>query len=368
MSDSVTAPVSGLGSADGDWIRVAVVGLGIGRVHVLAFKELRARYRVVAVCDLDAERAAEVAGWLTGARAVTDPAEIWTADDIDVVSICTPPAEHRTQVEAALRAGKDVICEKPLVASLAEVDELAVIAAETGRHVMPVLQYRYGNGLQKLLALVDTGLAGRPYVANVDVAWRRGADYYAAPWRGSWAAQLGGVVVSHAVHALDMVITVLGPPAAVWARVDTLVNDIETEDCAVATLRWPGGALATLSATLGSVAEISRHRFSFEHLSAESGTAPYTNGAEPWEITAAPEHAEAVAAALAGYTDGPEDYVGQFDHYATTRAAGRPPPVTLTDARTVLEVVTALYLSSREDREVALPLEPDHPMQRGWAP
>ncbi len=323
---------------------------------------------MVAVCDLDADRAAEVAGWLRGVRAVTDPEEIWAAPDVDVVALCTPPALHRAQVEAALRAGKDVICEKPLVASVREVDELAAIAAETGRTVMPVFQYRFGNGLQKLKALVDQGVAGRPYVANIDLAWNRGTDYYAAPWRGRWETELGGVLLGHAMHLLDMAVLILGPPVAVWARTATLVNEIETEDSAVVTLRWANGALATLSATLGSMVEISRHRFTFEHLTAESGTAPYTNSFDPWEFTAAPGHEQEMAAVLDGYTPGTEDYIGQFERYALARAAGEQPPVTLVDARLMLELVTALYLSARTDREVMFPLDPADPRLGGWAP
>lgn len=349
-------------------IRVAVVGLGIGRMHVLAFHELRSRYRVVAVCDVDADRAAEVAGWLKGVRAETDPEAVWAADDVDLVALCTPPAQHRAQVEAALRAGKDVVCEKPLVGSVREVDELAAVAAETGRHVMPVFQYRFGNGLQKLKALVDAGVAGRPFVTNIDLAWRRGADYYAAPWRGRWDTELGGVLLGHAMHLVDMAALVLGPPVAVWARVATLVNDIDTEDSAAVTLRWADGSLATLSATLGSAVEISRHRFTFEHLTAESGTDPYTNSFEPWTFTAAPGREAAVAEVLDAFTPGTEDYIGQYDRYAAARAAGEAPPVTLADARRMLELVTALYTSAREDREVRLPLADDDPSLAGWAP
>lgn len=355
--------------ASSEPIRVAVVGLGIGRMHVLSYKELRRSYRVVAVCDVDAERASEVAGWLRDVRAETDIEAVLGADDVDVVDLCTPPAQHREQIERCLRAGKDVICEKPLVGSVREVDEVAAIAAETGGTVMPILQYRFGGGVQKLRHLVDADLAGRAYVANIDVAWRRGADYYAVPWRGRWDTELGGVLLSHAVHALDMALFILGPPAGVWARTATLVNDIEVEDSAAVTLRFRSGALATLSATLGSVAEISRHRFTFEHLSAESGTEPYTNSADPWDITVAdPDHQGRVDDALAELPAQGEDYIGQLERYALTRAAGDPPPVTLADARTLLEVVTAMYVSSREDREVALPLGPDDPALQGWQP
>ncbi len=355
--------------AEADPIRVAVVGLGIGRMHVLAYKQLRARYRVVAVCDVDGERAAEVAGWLRGVRAVTDPEEVFAADDVDVVDLCTPPHLHRSQIEAGLRAGKDVICEKPLVGSLREVDELAAIERETGQRVIPILQYRFGRGLQKLRRLVDLGITGRPYVANVELAWWRTPDYYAVPWRGRWDTELGGVLLSHALHALDMTTFILGPPSAVWARTATLVHDIEVEDSAAVTMRFPHGGLATLSATLGSVAEISRHRFTFERLSAESGTAAYTNSSDPWTITPVDDDvAKAVAEAVEALPPAGEDYVGQLERYAAARAGGGELPVTLADARAVLELVTALYVSSREDREVSLPLSPSDPAYDGWVP
>jgi predicted dehydrogenase len=350
-------------------IRVAVVGLGIGRAHVLAFKDVRHRYRVTTVCDLDADRATEVAGWLRGVRAVTELDEVLADDELDVVDLCTPPHLHRAQVEAVLRAGHDAFCEKPLVGSVDEVDQLAAIAAETGRTVMPILQYRFGHGIQKLKQVVDLGLAGRAYVANVDVAWLRGADYYDVPWRGRWATELGGALLSHAVHALDMLLLVLGPPAAVFARTATLVNDIEVEDSAAITLRFPSGALAVMSVTLGSRAEISRHRFTFEHLSAESGTEPYANGSEPWVFTAASgEGADVLAEALARPIDAREDYAGQFERYAEARAGGGPLPVSLDDARTLLEVVTAVYASARSGREVELPLPAGDPLLGGWQP
>jgi predicted dehydrogenase len=128
---------------------------------------------------------------------------------------------------------------------------------------MPVFQYRWGHGLQRLKHLVDVGVTGAARTATVEVSWRRRADYYAAPWRGTWASELGGVLTSHAVHAVDMLTYVAGPVASVFARTATRVNDIEVEDCAAASLELADGSLATISATLGSSAEITRHRFTY---------------------------------------------------------------------------------------------------------
>lgn len=357
-------------SAD-DRIGVAVVGLGVGRLHVLALKELRARYRVVAVCDVDLERAGEVAGWLRDVRAVATLDEVLAMDDVEVVDLCTPPAQHAEQIVRCLEAGRDVVCEKPLVGSVRAVDELVAHERATGRTVMPVLQYRFGRGIQRLLALVAAGRTGPAYVAHVEVAWKRGAEYYgASPWRGRWATELGGTLTVHAVHHLDMVLQVLGRPDHVFTRTATLVTEgIEVEDTAAAVLRYDSGTLVTLSATTGSAAELSRLRFAFQHLSAESSTAPYAPGSEPWTWTPAdPDDRADLDAFLASVPAGPEDFVGQLARYADARAAGAAPPVTLSDVRTLLEVLTAMYVSSREGTEVALPLPPDHPALDGWQP
>ena len=72
-----------------------------------------------------------------------------------------------------MAAGKEVVCEKPLAGSLADVDRVIAAEAEAAGRVMPIFQYRYGNGLQKAKRLIDLGIAGNPYLATVETAWRR---------------------------------------------------------------------------------------------------------------------------------------------------------------------------------------------------
>ena len=357
------------GGTGAEPLGVAVVGLNIGKAHLWAYQQLAARYRVVAVCDLDADRAARAAARNPGAVALGRLDDVLDRADVDVVDLCTPPGLHLAQATAALGAGKHVVCEKPLVGSLAHVDELATAEARSGRRLMPVLQYRFGHGLQRLRHLVDAGVAGPARTATVEVSWRRRADYYAAPWRGTWASELGGVLTSHAVHAIDMLTYVAGPVASVFARTATRVNDIEVEDCAAAALEMADGSLATLSATLGSAAELTRHRFSFAHLSAESGTEPYTSSGDPWVVTPDDEEAAGrIAAAAATFEPRAEGYVGQLERFADALAAGGEPPVTIADARATLELLTALYTSAATRQEVTLPIATDHPAHDGWAP
>jgi predicted dehydrogenase len=350
-------------------LRVVVVGLGIGRLHVHAWQQRPEDVELVAVADVERRRAERVAERLEGVAALGDLDEVLARDDVDVVDLCTPPALHEAQVRAVLGAGRHVVCEKPIVGSLAALDGLVEAEAASGRRVMPIFQYRWGHGLQKVKHLVDSGVAGPARTASVEVAWRRRAEYYAVPWRGTWATELGGVILSQALHAIDMLTYVAGPVRRAFARTATLVNDIEVEDCASAALELADGSLSTLTATLGSADEITRHRFCFAAFSAESGTAPYTSSGEPWTITPdSPEDETRIKEALAAFEPGPEVYEGQFARYVKALREGGELPVTLADARASLELVTALYVSAREGRDVVLPLAPDDPAYAGWLP
>jgi predicted dehydrogenase len=342
--------------------RVAVVGLGIGQLHLIAWRKLKERAQVVAVCDPDPQRAAQVAERLPDVAAYSDLGELLQRDDLEVVDLCTPPFLHVEQTLQVLERGAHVICEKPLAGSLADVDRIAAAEVESGRLVMPVFQYRFGHGLQKMRHLVESGVTGKAYASLVELFWTRGADYYEVPWRGKWDTELGGIVVSHALHLLDMLTYVVGPVASVSGRVTTRVNDIETEDCAAVAMTMADGSVATLTSTLGSADELSRLRFAFEKVTAESSTAPYDLASEPWTFSGE------AASALEGYEPGPEGYLGQWTRFLDALDAGTEPPVTLADARASIELATAIYAASAERREADLPFPDDHPFYRGWTP
>lgn len=350
-------------------LRVAVVGGNVGKQHISAFQELPDQFELVAICDIDAAKARALAEELNIPRVSTDITELCRMDDLDAISICTPPHLHLAQIQQVLASGKHAICEKPLVGSLKEVDELIRIEASSGKRVMPIFQYRFGHGLQKLKFLVDEGLAGRAYVASVEMAWRRRAPYYAVEWRGKWKTELGGTLLSHAIHTHDMLSYILGPIKSVFARTATRVNPIEVEDCASVSLEMANGALASSTVTLGSVPEISRHRFSFSGLTAESNTQPYNNSKDPWSFTGdTPELSEQIEEALTRFVPLPERFTGQFYRFHRALMDGTELPVTLQDARASLELITAMYHSSFTGQVVDLPLDQNHPRYSSWLP
>jgi len=360
------APTIGVGGR----IRVAVVGGGIGRSHLTAYRALPDQFEIAAICDIDRVRATSLAEVFNVSQIITSLDELCGRDDVDVIDICTPPDLHVEHVLQVLAAGKHAICEKPLSASLADMDRLAEAEQHSGRRVMPIFNYRFGAGMQKLRYLIEQGIAGRPYLGTVEVAWRRRAAYYDVPWRGRWRTELGGCMTGHAIHFLDLLLTVLGPVRSVFARTATLVNPIETEDCGSVSLEMANGALVSVSVTLGSSAEISRQRYCFSNLVAESNLAPYDkNTAEPWRFVAdTPELEAQMDAALGSFKPGAEGFEGQFSRYGRSLLTGAELPVTLADARRAIELLTAIYASARTNVAVELPVGPDHPLYDGWLP
>jgi predicted dehydrogenase len=349
---------------------VAVIGCGIGRSHIVeGYLTNPDRFRVLALCDLNPERMAAVADEFKIERRTTSYDEILSMDDIDIIDVCTPPGVHYQQVMGGLKAGKHVVCEKPLVGSLAEVDEvIAQEKASTGK-LMPVFQYRFGNGIEQAKRIIDAGLAGKPYVGTVETLWRREAPYYAVPWRGKWATELGGVLMGHAIHPHDLFVYLMGPIASLYGRTATRVNDIEVEDCVSASVELASGALGSFTATLGSADEITRIRLVFENVTFESDHAPYNPGAALWKILPRNDATKAaIDALLANWQDVPSRFETQMRRFWDALEGTAPLPVNSQDSRRALEIVTAFYHSSETRTEVSLPIGPEHPKYRSWLP
>jgi len=349
---------------------VAVIGCGIGRSHIVeGYVPNADKFKVKVLCDLNIERMTPIADEFGIERRVTDFDAVLAMDDIDVIDICTPPMLHYPMVMAALKAGKHVICEKPLVGSLAQMDEVIAAEAHSAGRLMPVFQYRFGDGIEQAKAIIDSGLAGKPFMGTVETLWRRDAPYYAVPWRGKWATELGGVLMGHAIHPHDLFTYLMGDIERVFGRVATRVNPIEVEDTISASLLMKSGALASLTATLGSADDMTRIRLAFENVTFESDHAAYNPGEKPWKIQPRnPETAAAIADLLKDWRYVPSRFQTQMSRFHTALVTGGTLPVTSADSRRSLELVTAFYHSSASGEDVALPLGPGHPLYQSWVP
>ncbi|AVH43414.1 Gfo/Idh/MocA family oxidoreductase [Agrobacterium tumefaciens] len=350
-------------------IGVAIVGAGIGALHLKGYQALPERFSVKAICDLDLERARSVAGEDTSIRLTTDLDEILADESIQLIDVCLPPHLHFPVTLKAHAAGKDVVCEKPLVRSLEEANALIDSVKKTGRGVFPVFQYRFGHAMRQLRALIDAGLAGKAFVASSEVHWNRGASYYDIPWRGTWKGECGGAILGHAIHAHDLLCHVLGPVDEVFAMADTRVNTIETEDCAALSFRMKSGALATSSVTLGAAEDTSRLRFCFEGFTAESGTLPYRPAEDTWRFIArAPTTQDQIDAVLATVANGENGFAGFVEAIADAMEGRGGKEVTVNDGLQSIELVTAIYRSVREGKLVRLSDAAEGEWIKGWAP
>lgn len=351
-------------------LRVGVVGMGIGQLHLLSWLDVQGAEAVALVEPDPIRRAQASRDWvLPGVESLDE----LLAMGIDVVDLCTPPAGHEAQITQALNAGVHVICEKPLVDSLAACDRLGDVAsraeAEHGARFMPILQYRFGSGAAQARALVEAGIVGRLYTASASTLWRRDHGYYdEAPWRATWQDALGGTVVNHAVHNHDLLTWIGGPLAEVRAMDTTRVNDVATEDCAAAVGRTVDGAVVTMSATTGAAVESSRLVWCFEHVTIESSTEAYDPARGPWRFDFRdPEAAERAEDVWAALPLKPPQYTGQFQAFVDAGRDGEL-PVELADARAALELVTGWYHSAAHGTTEALPIDATHPAYNGWVP
>ncbi|WP_116084924.1 Gfo/Idh/MocA family protein [Tropicimonas sp. IMCC34011] len=355
-------------------LRIGIVGCGwvAGSQVERGFSQLMDLFEVTACCDRTPDKAAAFAAAYGIPATTPDYDALLARDDVDVVSICTPPSLHHEMIVAALEAGKHAISEKPLTSSLALTDDLIRREGNATSRVMPIFQYRFGPGLSKIRALLRSDLPGRAFVSSVETAWKRGADYYEVPWRGKFATELGGVLLTQAIHIHDIFLDLRGDVAAVNAFRDTRVNPIEVEDCAVASLKMADGSLATLTATLGSMRPVTRLRFCFENLTVErqcfDAEAPKP-GLDPWTVIGRTPEIEAKAKAImAAAPDTGTDFEGQFRDFHAAIEGGRPFAVSLSEARRSMELVTALFHASSTGTQVALPIGPEHPLYEGWVP
>ena len=351
---------------------VAIIGTNIGAKHFENFKKVSDRFNIHTLCGLTKEAIDKILVSNYGTKISLNFDDVLKVKEIDIIDVCLPPHLHFSACKKSMEAGKHVICEKPLVSSLKEVDELEKISKETGKIIFPVFQYRYGMGFSKIKALIKSGLPGKPLVASLETHWNRGQEYYSKAWRGTWAGEQGGAILSHSIHIHDLISMILGPISNVYAKLTTRVNDIEVEDCAALSIEMENGSLVTSSITLGAANDTSRLRFCFEGLTVESAASPdkpYNPAEDEWKfLPRAPVTKKQINEVLSKVKKPKSWYAGMFEEIANKLDGISSDEVSLVDARKSLEFITAVYDSSRQNRNISLPIDKNNPIYNSWLP
>ncbi len=338
-------------------IRIALVGCGrISRNHFDAFERI-GELELAGVCDVIESRAREAATrgsvpWFTSyARMLEDVA-------CDAVAICTPSGLHPAHGIMAAKAGKHVICEKPMAINLTSADELVQACDDAGVQLFVVKQNRLNPPIQLLKRALDKGRFGRLYMANTTVRWTRPQEYYdQAPWRGTWEFD-GGAFMNQASHYVDLLQWLAGPVESVTAKTATLARRIEAEDSGAAILRFRSGALGVIEVTMLTYP---RNLEGSITLLGETGTVKIggsaVNRVETWQFADYDDDDKLID--QANYTP-PNVYGhGHEGYYRNVVSVLRGEAVADTDGRAgrkSLELILGIYESARTGHEVPLPL------------
>jgi predicted dehydrogenase len=346
-------------------LRIGVIGCGIiAPAHVESYQRLES-VEVVHACDLVEEKARGLAARYGIGRTSTDAAELFADDSVDAVSICTDHASHAPLAEAALAAGKHVLCEKALAATTEGLDRM--MAAHQRRPALVfggVFQHRFDANIQYLKRLVDRGALGTLLTGAVQVRCLRTPEYYRSDtWRGTWAEEGGAVLINQAIHFIDALCWIMGGVRAVAGAYTNRTHHgvMETEDTATASVRFASGALGTIEATCSS-------HMDWEYtlsLHGHEGGIDLRRGKGLKVSFRDPAREEEVARVLAAeedekVIDAGRSYYGashptQIADFVDAVRARRAPFVTAASARHTVDVVLGIYRSSREDRWHELP-------------
>lgn len=337
-------------------IGVALIGVGmVAKTHVQALKDLCDDVVLRGVCARTAGAARSFADDAT--RILTDPVAVYTdvhdiaADPaVDLVGVLTPPNARLDLIEPLAKAGKAILLEKPIGRDLAEAQAVvaACAAAETPLGVF--LQHRARAASVEAAARIQAGEFGALGLAEIAVPWWREQAYYDEPGRGTYARDGGGVLISQAIHTLDLALSLTGPVQEVRAMTGTTpFHRMEAEDMAVAGVRFAGGGLGWITASTASFPGRSESIV----LHFERASLTLAEGA----LRIAWRDGRTEAAGAAAATGGGADPMAFTHHWhrdvwaafiAQTMRRGLPPPISGHDALRVHALIDAMTRSAAE--------------------
>jgi predicted dehydrogenase len=229
---------------------VALVGLGPGALpHLRSLQDLKERIELRYAFTRQ-PRADRIQAY-TGPVHLTDSLELILQDpEVQAVIVASPASTHLDICQRCFAAGKHVLLEKPLELNLERSTKLVELAAQAGLQLGVVLQHRFREASQVLQKLLIDGRLGEVQAASIRVPWWRSQSYYNEPGRGTLARDGGGVLLTQAIHTLDLFRSLVGIQSVKSAVVrHTQLHQMETEDYVSALLVLGNGAPGDLMAT-----------------------------------------------------------------------------------------------------------------------
>jgi len=233
--------------------RIAVIGAGMASApHARSLLDLRDRVEVAGVYSPSAARRGVFAERFP--LPTTGDLDALLADPgIDSALVLTPPRTHLPLIERLAAAGKHILVEKPVEADTSRAEAAVAACARAGVTLAVVLQHRFRPASRALAARLAAGDLGEVATGSLTVRWWRPQSYYDEPGRGTMERDGGGVLMTQAIHMLDLFLSLTPPVREVTAfAVTSAVHRMETEDTVAGALRFANGAIAAVDATTTS--------------------------------------------------------------------------------------------------------------------
>lgn len=227
-------------------IGYAVVGLGIGKSHADA-AHLSKNAELVAVCDLLDDKLAKAKEKYPNVKTYKDYDEMLKDEAIDIVSVCVPSGYHADFSVKAMKAGKHVLCEKPIDTTVEKALAIEKARVETGLKCGVIFQNRFNAVMKPLKDAIDGGRLGKIFLGTFAVKWLRDQAYYDVNggWHGTWAIDGGGSLINQSVHTLDIMQWLMGEVSSVFSTMNIVNHKIESEDMTASVVKFKNGATAT---------------------------------------------------------------------------------------------------------------------------
>lgn len=359
-----------------DRLRTGIIGCGkVGAIHAAALASLP-ESAFAAVCDEDPQRAAAFAAKY-GARPYSDAAEMVDREKLQAAIVCTPHPAHAHGALAALGAGAHVLIEKPLSSNLRDCDAMLAAARAASRRIGVVSQRRFFEPVLRMKQAIAEGRIGKPVLGVVVMLnWRDQAYYQSDPWRGRWQTEGGGVLVNQSPHHFDLLQWFMGPIDEMSGYAANLNHPyIEVEDSAVASIRFRGGALGSIVASVSQKPGI----YAKIHIHGSNGASVGVQTDSGASFVAGMSAISAPPVNDLWTIPGEEGLLAQFEREDRSRIQGtdpvqhyhtlevreflraviedRPPAVSGEEGRIVVEMIEAIYRSSRSGRAIRFPVE-----------
>ena len=345
-------------TADMAEIGFGIIGCGvIADFHANALAALAGRARLVGVCDAVPESAQRFAS-RHGTRVFASEAEMLSCPEVEAVCICTPSGFHSASVIAAAKAGRHIVCEKPLAINKRQLDEVCEVCRESGVCVSVISQNRYADSIKRVKKAVDEGLLGKLVCADIYMKYHRSQEYYdSGAWRGTLAIDGGGALMNQGIHGVDLLLYLAGGIKSVYAVAKTRSRRIEVEDVLSAVVEYENGATGVIQATTAVFPGYPRRL----ELNGDRGTIILNETSiVRWDLeTAANEEDIVLMPAFQSGSSTPtaisnDGHIRQLADFAECIRTGASPLSGLADGRRAVDVILAIYESARRGEKVEL--------------